>query len=115
MLLHNEGNLFDESAFKRKKNLINDTRIPASNNVGCYDITYFVDVSLAIVGSKDSITILPKNPVVIPNIDRLATTNLPTVAFFNDVNGLIDTLPSKTGISGWGSMENVTVGVVFTF
>jgi hypothetical protein len=107
--------VFDEGAFKGIEVLINEASIPSSRGVICYDITNPVYVSLTIVWSEDFVPILPYNPIVIPNIDGLAISNLPATTLFDYFNSLRDTLPSITCVSVVRCMENVIVGVVLSF
>jgi hypothetical protein len=108
-----EGDLVNERAFKWEKILINNSSVPVLRGV-VNNVTDFSHI-LTSVRSKNLVTILPNNPVVIPNVDVLPITNLPTAAFLNHIHSLMETLPGIASVSTLLRENDVSGGVIFSF
>jgi hypothetical protein len=108
-----KGNLVNDSAFKREKILVNDGCVPALGRVH-HNVTNFSYV-LPIVRGEDLITILPNDPVVFPNVNRLPISHLPAATFLNHIHSLMETLPHIAGVPPLMRVHNVSGGVILGF
>jgi hypothetical protein len=107
--------LFYELPFHRHEDAVNKLIIPSVIGLGEHDVTDSVNIVVAIVRSVDSESILPYQPVVLPDIDGLAIAYLPTTASFNSSNSLMYTLPSIAGLITLMCLKNIRMRIVFGF
>jgi hypothetical protein len=112
-MFHNERGLFNNVAFRRDENLVNEVGIPLFSGVVKDNFIDSLDVILIVPWGKNFISILPSNPIVLPYVYMLTISHLPTTALFYSVNSMIDALPCIAIILTLMSMKNIRIGVVF--
>jgi hypothetical protein len=112
-MFHNERGLFNNVAFRRDENLVNEVGIPLFSGVVKDNFIDSLDVILIVPWGKNFISILPSHPIVLPYVYMLTISHLPTTALFYSVNSMIDALPCIAIILTLMSMKNIRIGVVF--